>query len=119
MAISEVYTGVSNVGTTEYDLVNYSTTLATATTDGIYQLFLDLVFLTAAEQYTLRIYETVRSTGTRRVVQQVDFYGVQAEPIYVTPALLLMNGWTFTLQRVNTGGSSADRSISWSIRQVA
>ena len=119
MAISEIYQGVVNVGTTEYDLVSYSTGLSSATTDGIYQLFLDLTFMTAAEQYTLRIYEAVRGGGTQRVVQQVDFFGVQAEPIYVTPALLLMHGWTFTLPRVNTGGSSSDRSIQWSIRQVA
>lgn len=119
MAIGEVATGVSNIGTLEYDLINYGTTKAASTLDGIYQLFVDLSNMTANEQYILRIYEKVRPGDTQRLVQQVEFSGFQGEPIYVTPALLLLHGWTFTLQRVATGGSSADRSIAWSIRQVA
>lgn len=119
MAISEAFAGSASIGTTEYDLPSASTTKSSQTTDGIYQVFLDLSALTATEEYILRTYEKVRSTGTQRVVDSVEILGVQAEPVYVTPALLLLHGWTVTLQRVNTGGSSADRTIEWSIRQVA
>lgn len=120
MPISESFSGSATIGTTEYDLCNATTTKSSQTTDGVFQLFLELNNLTANEQYTLRIYEKVRSGTAQRLVEQIEIYGAQtAEPIYVTPALLFLHGWTYTLQRVNTGGSSADRSIAWSIRQIA
>jgi hypothetical protein len=119
MALSTVYTftGVT-VGTTEYDLTSNSTTIQNRTTAGIYQLFLDCNAITSTERYRLRIYEKATSGSTQRVVQEVLLIGPQtAEPIYVTPALYLNEGWTFTLARLNTGGT--DRAFSWSIRSVA
>ena len=118
MAISEAFNGSASIGTTEYDLPSASTTKSSQTTDGIYQLFLDLSALTATEEYRLRIYEKVQSGSTQRVVQEVAFSGAQAEPIYVTPSLLFLHGWTFTMQRVTTA-SGADKTINWSIRSVA
>ena len=115
MAIAEVFTGSAAISTTEYDLVNNSTTIATNTTPGIYQLFLDLSTMTATEEYHLRIYEKTRTASTQRIINEVIISGVQSEPIYVTPALLLKNGWTYTLKK-NQG---TDRTIEWSIRQVA
>lgn len=115
MAISEAFSGSASISTTEYDLPSASTTLSAQTTDGIYQLFLDLNALTATEEYRFRIYEKTRSADTQRVVEEVIISGVQSEPIYVTPALLLMHGWTYTLRK-NQG---TDRTINWSIRQVA
>lgn len=114
MAVREIYTGTATVGSTELDLPTNTTTRSSLSNDGVYQLFLDLNALTATEQYTLKIYEKVLTTSTQRLVEQVVFSGVQAEPVYVTPATLLMNGWTFTLTK-NLG---TDRSISWSIRQA-
>ena len=119
MAISEAFSGSASIGTTEYDLPSASTTKSSQTTDGIFQLFLDLNGLTSAEQYTLRIYEKVTSAATQRVIEEVQIYGAQTQPNYVTPSMIFLHGWTFTLQRVATGGSSADRTILWSIRQVA
>jgi len=116
MAISQAFNGSATVGTTEYDLPNNSTSVSAQTTDGIYQLFLDLSNLTATEEYRLRIYEKVRSSDNQRVIQEVIFSGAQTtEPIYVTPSLLFLHGWTFTLKK-NQG---TDRSIAWSIRSVA
>lgn len=117
MAISQAFYNTAAISTTEYDLPSNSTTLSSQTTSGIYQLFLDLTNLTSTEEYRLRIYEKIHSSGdTRRIIQEVIFSGAQStEPMYVTPALLLMNGWTFTLKK-NQG---TDRSISWSIRSVA
>jgi hypothetical protein len=90
--------------------------VSSQTTAGIYQLFLDLSNLTATEEYRLRIYEKVRSSDIQRVIQEVIFSGAQTtEPTYVTPSLLFLHGWTFTLRK-NQG---ADRSIAWSIRSVA
>ena len=115
MPIAQTHSGTATVGTTELDLPSNTTTRSQQTADGIYQLFLDLSTLTATESYRLRIYEMALSGGTQRVVEDVTISGVQDEPIYVTPALLLMHGWTFTLTKVN----GTDRSIVWSIRQVA
>ena len=116
MAIAEVYNNSATISTTEYDLLNYSTTKASNSTPGIYQLFLDLSALTSTEEYCLRIYEKVRASSTQRIIEEVIISGAQtAQPVYVTPALLLKNGWTYTLKK-NQG---TDRTIEWSIRQVA
>lgn len=115
MAISEAFAGSASISTTEYDLPSASTSLSAQTTDGIYQVLLDLNALTATEEYRLRIYEKVRSTSTQRVVQEVIISGAQTEPVYVTPALLLLHGWTVSLKK-NQG---TDRTIEWSIRSVA
>lgn len=115
MAISEAFSGSASISTTEYDLPSLSTTKSSLTTDGIYQLFLDLSALTATESYTLRIYEKTRSVSTQRIVEEIVISGVQSEPVYVTPSLLLMYGWTYTLQKLQ----GTDRTIEWSIRQVA
>lgn len=115
MAISEAFNGSASISTTEYDLPSASTTLSAQTTDGIYQVFIDLNALTSTEEYRLRIYEKTRSSSTQRVVEEVIISGVQNEPNYVTPALLLLHGWTVTLKK-NQG---TDRTIEWSIRSVA
>ena len=75
--------------------------------------------LGASDVYRLRIYEKVQSTSTQKVIDDTLISGTQtAQPVYVSAALCLLNGWTFTLVRVaSTGGT--DRSIAWSIRQVA
>ena len=116
MAISESFTGSATIGTAQYDLPSASTTVSAQTADGIYQLFLDLSNLTATESYRLRIYEKVESSGTQRVIDDTTLSGAQtAEPVYVTAALLLMHGWTYTLTKLQ----GTDRAIAWSIRQVA
>lgn len=115
MAISEAFSGSFAVSTTEYDLPSASTTLSSQTTDGVYQVFLDLNALTSTEEYRLRIYEKTRSSSTQRIVEEVIISGAQTQPVYVTPALLLLHGWTVTLKK-NQG---TDRTIEWSIRQVA
>ncbi len=119
MAITEAFSGSATISTTQYDLPSNSTTVSAQTADGIYQLFLDFSNLTATESYQLRIYEKVVSSGspgsTQRVIDDTTISGVQTAPVYVTSALLLMHGWTYTLTKLQ----GTDRAISWSIRQVA
>jgi len=115
MAITEAFAFSNTVSTTEFDLCNNSTTISAQTTDGIYQAFIDFSNLTATESYQLKIYEKVQSSGTQRVIDDTTISGVQTEPVYVTAALLLMHGWTYTLTKLQ--GTS--QTISWSIRQVA
>lgn len=111
----EPYSGVATIGTTEYSLPGAGTTLQTITNaPGNYELWLDLANLTSTEAYDLKVYEAVRSGGTKRLVDTVRISGAQAEPVYVYPRVALRNGWDITLTRV----AGTDRSIQWSIRNV-
>lgn len=114
MAIAEAFTNSATISTTEYSLPNNSTTLTPQTGDGVYQALVDLANLAAGDIYDLKIYEKVTSGGSQRVIYRTTFSGVQPGP-FVSPSLILLHGWDFTL--IKTAGT--DRSIAWSIRQVA
>ncbi len=113
MALTEAYANAATVSTTEYSLPNNSVTLTPITAVGIFQLFLDLNALTATESYVLKLYETVN--GNKRLIQAPTIVGPLGTPLYVTPALALMNGWDMTLMKLK----GTDRAVAWSIRQVA
>jgi hypothetical protein len=115
MALSAAYENSASVSTTEYSLPNNSTTLTPITADGVYQLFLDLNALVAGDTYELKLYEKVLSAGTQRLIETWVFTGVQGKPHWVAPSLLLLHGWDMTLKRL----AGSDRTIGWSIRQVA
>lgn len=114
MAITELFSGSATVSTAEYSLPNVSTTLATVTTDGIFQVFLDASNMAAGDQYLLQIYEKVISGGSKRVVYPATLNGLQAGA-YVAPSLILLHGWDVTLTKL----AGTDRVFSWSIRQIA
>lgn len=106
----------ATISTTEYSLVNDSTSLAASTEEAAVSLWLDVSALAAGDEFEIRVYEKVMAGGTQRLVQAPwVLNGAQASPIWTSPALHLANGWDFTLKR--TAGS--DRSITWSIRKVA
>lgn len=114
MAISEAFTNSATISTTEYSLPNNSTTLTPKTTAGVYQVFVDVATIAAGDVFDLSIKEKVTSGGTQRVIYKTTFSNVQPSP-FVSPSLILLNGWDVTM--IKTSGT--DRSISWSIRQVA
>ncbi|TXH41017.1 MAG: hypothetical protein E6Q97_38435 [Desulfurellales bacterium] len=105
--------GSATVGTTEYSLSNNSTTLASRTDDAIAQVLLDLNAMTSAETYEFRIIEKVNA-GTQRTAYVTRFTGVQPE-LFVSPSIILGDGWDATLKKI----AGTDRSIAWSIRTVA
>ena len=115
MPIAQSHSGTATVGTTELDLPTNTTTLTPVTDDGIYQLFIDFATLTANESYKIRIYEQVLAGSPMRLIDEVVIHGIQSEPVYVSPSLLLMHGWSFSLQKL----LGTDRSISWSIRRIS
>lgn len=115
MAITEAFTGSASIGTTEYSLTNNSTTLAARTSAGCYQLFLDLNALIAGDEYLIKCYEKVRSADTQRVVWSSTVTGALGEPAWASPALILLNGWDFSLDKI----AGTDRTITWSIRKAA
>jgi hypothetical protein len=115
MAISEAYNGNPTVGASEYDMPSASTSVGVVTTDGIYQLFLDCNAIAEGDRFDVKIYEKVQSGGTQRVCQKWIIAGAQADPIWVAPSLILINGWTMTITKV----AGTDRAIPFSIRSVA
>ena len=114
MAIAEVYSGTEAVATTEHSMVNDSSSIAAITTDGVYQIWLDLSDMVAGDQLQIRIYEKCRSGDTQRVAYQAILTGVQMAPLWVSPSLILMHGWDATLDAL-----AGTITVLWSIRQVA
>ena len=116
MTITTAYTGSATISTTETSLVSGTTTLQTITSaPGVYQAAIDLSALAATETYQLTIYEAAVAGGTKRIAMQRRITGPLDEPIYITPSVLLMHGWDVTLTKL----LGTDRSISWSLRQIA
>lgn len=115
MAITEAFTGTETIGTTEWSLTTDTAGPDVAASDGVYQIFLDLSALAAGDVFELRLYEKVLSSSTQRRLMTASFSGVQSEPVYAAPSLILVNGWDATLVKI----SGTDRAIDWSIRCVA
>lgn len=114
MAITEAYSGTATIGSTTFSLPNNSTTLTPITVDGVYQAFIDLSALAIADEYEIEISEKVISSGSERVIFTAVIKGTIA-PAFVSPSLILLHGWDVRITKI----AGTDRSISWSIRQVA
>lgn len=117
MAITESYANTQSVGTTEHSLPNDATYSSGSpiTADGLYQVFIDANAVAAADLFRFRIYEKVQSTDTQRIVYEAYIGGPQMTPVWVSPALALIHGWDVTLTKI----SGTDRTITWSIRNMA
>lgn len=115
MTIATAFSGTAAISTTEFSLTNASVTLATRTAPGIYQVFVDLATMVAGDSYRITIYETALAAGVKRVAWTEVVNNLQAAPMWVSPSMLLMNGWEVTMTRL----AGVDRSIVWSIRSVA
>lgn len=109
-----IITDSATIGTAEYSLpADTSTGVPTAQTDDcVLQAFIDFANMTAAESYDVKIYEKINA-GTARVVYHASLVGVQANP-FVSPALILGEGWDVTVDKI----AGTDRSIAWSLRKV-
>jgi hypothetical protein len=115
MAISAAYENSASISTTEYSLPNNSTSLTPITVDGVYQVFIDLANMVAGDQYEIKVYEKVTSGGTQRLIETWIVTGAQSKPAFLIPSVILLHGWDVTMKRL----AGADRTIGWSIRQVA
>lgn len=115
MAITEVFAGSETVSTTEWSLTTDTAGPDVETSDGVFQAFLDVNALAFGDEFQFRVYEKAQAADTQRVVYTAYICGAQADPIFVIPALVLMNGWDMTLKKL----AGTDRTITWSIRKVA
>ena len=114
MAVTEAFAGSETVSTTEWSLTTDSAGPDTETSDGFFQLFLDLSALAAGDEFVVKIYEKTQAGDTQRVVYQASYVGPQSPPIAVFPGLILMHGWDMTIDKV----AGTDRAITWSIRKA-
>lgn len=115
MAITEAFTGTETVSTTEWSLTTDTAGPDADTSDGIFQIFLDLNAVAAGDVFELRVYEKVLAASTQRRVYAARFADAQADPNWVSPSLVLLHGWDATLTKI----AGTDRAIDWSIRKVA
>lgn len=114
MALAELYSGTEAVSTTEWSCTTDTAGPDADTTDGVFQVFLDVSDMVAGDQLQIRVYEKVRSGDTQRIVYEAILTGAQAQPIWVSPSLILMHGWDVTLDAL-----AGTITVNWSIRQVA
>lgn len=114
MALAELYSGTNTL------VLSTETTLNTVTpntTQGVYQLFVDVNNMASGDILEIRIKEKVKSTGTQRVVFSSTLANAQGadNAIWASPSLLLKHGWAMTLKQ--TGGTG--RAFDWSIRYAS
>jgi hypothetical protein len=114
MAISEAFSGTEAVSTTEHSMTTDTAGPDAETSDGVFQVFLDLNDMVAGDQLQIRIYEKVLAASTQRIVYEAILSGVQANPVWVSPSLILMHGWDATLDAL-----AGTITVDWSIRKVA
>ena len=114
MAISEHATGTRTAGTPPEASF---TALGTSpdTTDGVYQFFVNCVNLANGDTLEIQVLEKVVSAGTAGLVYEAVLANVQDEPVWASPTLILMHGWTMQVRQ--TTGTA--RSFEWSQRKVA
>lgn len=115
MAITEAYTGTESVTTTEHYLTTDTTSVSAITAAGAYQLFLDVSDMVAGDILQIRMYEKCRSGDTQRCCAEWILREVQSCPIWVSPTVILMNGWDMSLDCI--AGTSI--TVQWSIRKAA
>ncbi len=115
MAITQLYAVTETVSTTEWSFTTDSAGPDADTTDGVFQGFFDVSALADGDVFCFRVYEKAQSAGTQRLMYEAILRNAQAEPLFVTPSLILLHGWDMTWLKV----SGTDRSIEGSIRQVA
>jgi hypothetical protein len=110
MAISEHGSGSQTCTvTTEHTLTGAESE------DGIFQFVLDTANLVAGDVLEVRVKEKARSSDTQRLAYMDTLSGVQGEPLWMSPSMILMHDWDFSIKQ--TAGTG--RAIPWSIRQIA
>ena len=114
MAISEAFAGSEAVSTTEHSLTTDTAGPDTETSDGVFQVWLDLSDMVAGDQLQIRIYEKVQAADSQRICLQSIITGPPTDPIWVSPSLVLMHGWDVTLDAL-----AGTITVTWSIRKVA
>lgn len=113
-AWTEAYSGSATIGVTEFSLTNNSTVIASQTAKGTYQAVVRLANMVAGDQYEIRALEKCRAGDPQESALVAIVTGAQTD-LWVSPALMLGNGWDVTVKKL----AGTDRAIAWSIRAYA
>lgn len=114
MPLSEYKAGTATVaGTSEHSLVNNSSSIASDSTHGVYQLFLDLAALGASAVTFSRNATSKRSPAPQQRFVLAVVGGPHNAPL-ITGAFQLKNGWDLTVRKI----AGSDRAIPFSIRKA-
>ena len=83
-------------------------------TDGAYQIVIDTTPMTRTDTLKIRLYEAALTTDvTSPRMATIPLYGEQVDPLFVSPAFVLLNRWRISIE------CNAVRNIKWSIRKVS
>ena|SRR6188508_1034666 len=115
MAITQAFLlDAVTIGSSEVSILSGTTSLQTNTDDGVYFLFVDASAMQKGDEFIIRVYEKVKSTGTKRVCFDATLSDQQSQN-FLIPGILLIHGWDMTIQKV----AGTDRAFDASIRKVA
>lgn len=115
MAVTEAFSGSATMTTNALSLTTNTTGPDTETSDGVFQLFLDVSAMASGDEYKIEFYEKVRSADSQRLFWAITLMHVQSPPIFVSPAMILLHGWDMTVDKI----AGTDRTMTWSIRKIA
>ena len=115
MAIGAPYEGSASISSA-WSLPNNAAYNAAnvITTDGIYELVINLSNMTATEQYLVELHEKCLATSAVARVTGKTFSGVQSDPLQKLPLGMLLHGWDVVVTKLQGTTST----IEWSIRAV-
>lgn len=85
------------------------------TNAGVYQFFIDVSNLANGDTLEIQVLEKAISGGTQRVIYNATIANAQAEPLWVSPSIILYYGWGLQIKQ----SSGTARSFDWSIRRVS
>jgi len=106
-------TGTEAISTTEWSVTTDTAGPDTATTTGVYQLFLDVSDMIAGDVLQIRLYEKARSGDTQFLAKEWILSGAQAEDIWVSDSFHLKHGYDFTLDAL-----AGTITVNWSLRGI-
>lgn len=111
---TSLYSGSNSISNTEFSLTLNSTSGAPAakTDKGTITLVLDVNPMLAGDQFIVILYDKCRSSDTQRKSATWILTGAQAEPVFMTPPLMIGEGWDFTIKKL----AGTDRTITSEVR---
>lgn len=113
MPVAEHASGTTNATVGTEHVLNPT---SPETTDGVYQLVVDLTNLAAGDRVEFAVREKVLSGASQQARVVIGaFSGPVTDKLYVSDSLILLHGWDLTLKQ--TAGTG--RSFDWSIRKVS
>lgn len=116
MAVSRLYAGSATVSTTEFSLINGSTTSADLTSTGVWQAFIDFTNVDNATVYQIKYKDKFTTAGSQVTIWSPTFSNSQGgAPGVAFPALTMGNGMDITLTLV-TGSATI---VAWQLWKTA